>query len=205
MSKPIEKNLTKEQEQIVVGTILGDGCLEFDGHIGTRLQIKQSKEKKEYVFWLFRKLENLCLTSPKRKKDTEQWYFSTQHLRVFTDLKEKFYSEERKLIPEDIEDYLDSSLALAVWYMDDGTLDWRSEGSHYAFYLSTDCFWFKEADLLKEVLWNNFQVEATVQNNCYRGKNHPRLYIGSKGRDKFLNTIEPFVVKEVFTHKLPPL
>lgn len=205
MGKPVRKTLTERQRHISIGTILGDACLEFDGYRGTRLQIKQSREKKRYVFWLFEEFKNLCKSSPKQKKDTSQWYFSTQHLEDFTKLREKFYSEKRKVVPEDIKQYLVSPLAIATWYMDDGALDYRSKGSHYAYYLNTDCFSFKEAELLKEVLWSNFQVKATVQNNNYRDRNHPRLYIGSKSRDKFLKIIKPFIIEEVFAHKLPSL
>lgn len=99
-----------------------------------RLQLKQSAEKREYIFWLFGELGNLCRSAPRQKKDTLQWYFSTRYSKELASLWKHFYKDKEKIIPENIDKIFCNPISLAVWFMDDGTLDWR-EKSHYAFRL----------------------------------------------------------------------
>lgn len=198
----MEIPLTKQQREIIIGNILGDGCLEFNGFLGSRLQIKQAERYKDYVFWLYERFNNLCKSNPKRKKDTGQWYFSTRHLNELTDLYKLFYFKGKKRIPNNISDLLTSNLSLAVWYMDDGCLDYRPK-NHYAFILDTDSFSFRGVTQLRKVLSDNFGIKSTVQNSTCRGKNYPRLYMGRGGRDRFLQLVR-FHILKCFPHKLPP-
>lgn len=117
-------------------------------------------------------------------------------------LEEIFYKEKVKIVPREIEKYFISPLSLAVWYMDDGTIDFRPK-NHYAYRLNTHSFTQEENIKLVSVLKKNFKVEATVQNTLIRGKNYFRIHIGEKGRDKFYSLIKPYIL-ECFSSKLPP-
>lgn len=195
--------ISKTQKEIIIGNILGDGCLEFNGFRGTRLQIKQSLRYKEYVFWLYDQLKDLCNSSPKQRKDNDQWYFSTKYLSELTVLHRIFYPSGKKVIPKDISKLLISPLTLAIWYMDDGSLYWRPK-EHNGFRLCTNCFSVKDVHQLKNVLYDNFSIESTVQKTSCRGKSYPRIYVGVAGRNKFLKVIKSYMLK-CFSHKLPPL
>lgn len=203
MRLPILIPLSRMQQEIIIGNILGDGSLEFNGNVGTRLQIKQCFEHKDYVFWLYEKLKNLCNSEPKQRKDNRQWYFSTRALKELTLLHKSFYKKRRKMIPRNISKLLISPLTLAVWYMDDGSLDYRPK-DHYAFILNTDSFLLKEARLLSEAIKKNFGIKDRVYNSLCRGKRYPKIYIGVEGRDRFLSLIKPYILN-CFSHKLPPL
>lgn len=192
--------LTKRQKDVIVGTLLGDGYLEVQG-ISARLQLKQSEEKKEYVFWLYDELRNLCKSEPKQRKDNQQWYVSTRYLPVLFRLRQKFYRDGLKIVPDDIHRLLKNSLSLAVWFMDDGTLDWRVK-DHYAFLLTTNCFTHEDNQSLLNVLKTNFNIEAAIHLAFSRRKRYPRIYIGAKGRDRFYTTIQPFILP-CFNYKLP--
>lgn len=199
--KSITIPISNTQQKIILGTILGDGCLEFNGCVGSRLQIKQASKSKEYVFWLYAKLQNLCNSQPKMKKDTGQWYFSTRSLKNLTDVRDKFYRNGDKIIPNNILQLLVSPLSLAVWYMDDGTLDYRPN-SHCSFSIATHSFSLCDVRMLVSALKYNFGVEASIHNNLMRGVRYPRIYIGAKGRDKFIKIISPFIL-DCFKYKLP--
>lgn len=56
--------LTETQKAIVIGTLLGDGGI-YEGSY----YIKQSNEHKEYLFWLYNELKNICSSSPTQRKD----------------------------------------------------------------------------------------------------------------------------------------
>ena len=50
----------------------------------------------------------------------------------------------------------------------------------------------------------NFGVKTKVYDSLCRGKRYPKIYIGVKGRDKFLSLIKPYILN-CFSYKLPPL
>lgn len=196
-------NLTQRQKEIVIGTILGDGYLEFDGFKASRLQIKQCEFKKEYVFWLYKELKNLVRTPPQQRKDNQQWYFSTRSLEELDSIRILFYKEKRKVVPLNIEELLVSPLCLAIWFMDDGTLDYRVK-SHYSFTLSTDSFIIDEVRQLQRVMKEKFGIQTSIQTPSSRGKKYVKLYIGKDGREKFLAVIKPYILS-CFDYKLPPI
>ena len=195
-------NITQRQQDIIIGSILGDGYLDPKGEI-TRLCLKQSQEKREYVFWLYQELYDLCKSPPKQRKDNQQWYMSTRYSSELTHMRSLFYQNGVKIIPKSITSLLHDPLSLAIWFMDDGTLDWRIK-DHYAFRLTTNCFSLFDNELLVSVLKKNFLVDATVQTTLIRGKKYPRIHIGAKGRTRFKELVEPFML-DCFQHKLPPV
>lgn len=195
--------LTQLQRDILTGLLLGDGCLEFDNFKASRLQVKQSVNKKEYVFWLYQNFSDLVKTTPKQRKDTLQWYFSTRSFSEIETWRQVFYEGKRKIVPKNISTLLTSPMALAVWFMDDGTLDYRIK-SHYSFTYSTDAFTVREVLLLKKALLENFGIESSIQTPSSRGKKYTKLYIGKKGRDQFDRIVRPHILN-CFAYKLPPV
>lgn len=195
-------NLSKQQKDILIGLILGDGHLEFNGCQGTRLQVKQSKEREEYVFWLFDHFKEYVKTPPQQRKDTNQWYFGTRFYVDFEEIRQNFYKNRTKIIPENIDELFDSPLTLAVWFMDDGHLDYRDK-SHHAYHISTDSFTEREVQSLQELLLEKFRIKSKTYLSLCRGKRYPKLYIGKEGRVAFENTITPYILS-CFRYKLPP-
>jgi len=194
--------LNKKLQDITVGLLLGDGCFEKKKDtLGIRLQIKQQSKAKEYVEWLYSQLKGHCLSGVKFRKDYGQYYFSTRYLREFKDIYNLFYVNGKKVVPANIKELLKSPLSLAIWYMDDGSLDYRPN-DHYAFYLASNCFSLEDSKRLQVVLLDNFGIHSRVYNNLCRGKRYPRIYIGSDGRDKFKKLVSRYIL-DCFSYKLP--
>jgi hypothetical protein len=198
----MKAQLTKLQEDIITGTVLGDGNIEYTKW-GSRLQIKQADRYGEYVSWMHSKLESICKAFPKQRNDTKQWYFGTRYLPALTKFRSEFYRNRRKIVPKTISSMLKNPLSLAVWYTDDGRLDWRPK-DHYAFTISTDSFSINEVELLGNALRKNFGIDSSIHTPICRGKRYPKLYIGARSRDKFISIVKPYVVS-CFSHKVPPL
>lgn len=194
--------LAQKQQEILTGLLLGDGSLEFNGYRGTRLQVKQEEAKKEYVHWLYDQFANVVRTPPQQRPDTRQWYFGTRYLREFEQFRKIFYKDRKKIIPDDIARFMTSPLTLAIWFMDDGALDYRIH-SHYAFSLSTDSFTIEEVRRLQNVIEMQFGILSSIQTPSSRGTRYVKLYIGKDGRDKFLQIIKPHMLT-CFAYKLPP-
>ena len=182
--------------------MLGDGNLEFNGYRGTRLQVKQSEERMEYVFWLYSQFAHMTKTPPQQRPDTRQWYFGTRFFENLEELRNIFYARRTKIVPENISELFQSPLTLAVWFMDDGHLDYR-EKSHYAYHISTDSFTESEVRMLQKLLLEKFGIVAKTYLSLCRGKKYPKLYIGKEGRDVFTKTVTPYILP-CFRYKLPP-
>ncbi len=194
--------LSQIQQYILTGLLLGDGCLERKSK-NSRLQVKQSVGKKEYVFWLYNYFSEFVKTPPQQRKDTDQWYFATRSLPQFEEWNTVFYKNRKKIVPENISQLLASPVTLAVWFMDDGTLDYR-EKSHYSFTYSTDSFSVQEVSLLQTALLENFGIESSIQTPKSRGKKYTKLYIGKNGRERFIKIIQPHIL-DCFAYKVPPI
>ena len=171
--------MNSKQQEIIIGTLLGDAWID-----NKCLRIKQSENHKEYVFWLYSQLKDLCKGEPKERSDYKQWYFQTRFSEDISKYKEIFYRNGKKIVPGNIKDLLVFPLSLAVWYMDDGSLDYRPK-DHYNFSLSTNAFTIDENKLLVNALKENFGIESSIQTPLSRGVRYPEIYIGAKGRDRF--------------------
>ena len=165
-------------------------------------KLNKTESKKEYVFWLYSNFMDEVRTSPKQRLDTNQWYFSTRSLRELEWWRKTFYQNGKKIVPKDIIEFVNNLITLAVWYMDDGSLDYRIQ-SHYSFTLSTDSFSVECVKLLQNTFLKNFGIESSIQQPSSRSKRYTKSYIGKNGRDKFLKTIKPYILK-CFAYKLPP-
>ncbi|OGN19096.1 MAG: hypothetical protein A3I32_01285 [Candidatus Yanofskybacteria bacterium RIFCSPLOWO2_02_FULL_45_10] len=194
--------LSFEQKRILVGTLLGDGYLYRDRYNDCYLEIKHSEKQRDYVFWMYENLSNFCPSEPKQRKDNKQWKFMTSSNKDLCFFRQSFYPDGKKIVPRDIKEILTHPLSLAVWYMDDGSLDYRPK-SHYNYSLSTNSFTLEENRLLIGVLKENFGIITSVQAPLCRGVRYPELYIGVAGRDKFIETIKPYLLP-CFKYKIPP-
>lgn len=197
--------MSEEIRSILVGLILGDGYLtKFYGlSRKSRLDVKGDDKCLEYLRWLHRKLRPLGVSDLKSKKNYHQHRFYTRATKEIGELREIFYPNGEKVIPEDIADYLKDPLTLAVWYQDDGTLDCRSK-YHYNALFATHCFSLRECRLLAKALGENFSLDVRVCRCKMRGKIRYRLYITSKSMTRFISLVKPFIAP-CFNYKVRKL
>lgn len=190
-------NLTDRQRAIIIGKILGDGCLEKNGNY-TRLKIDQGQKQKNYVFWLYEELSSLVPSKPykievySRGKRDVHWRFATYSNPAFDSFRLKFYGK-RKSVPANINQLLNEPMSLAVWYMDDGYK--RTDRS--GLYLCTSAFSKKDNHLLQVCLERNFGLSTNIH---YAG-GYPRIHLPAKYAGKFCQIIKPFVL-ESLSYKL---
>ena len=194
--------MNEEIKSILVGLILGDGYLtRFVGRSRkSSIDIKGDNKYLPYLKWLHEKLKPFGVSELKPKKGYHQHRFYTKTNWEIGELREIFYPKGKKIIPENIADFLKNPLTLAVWYQDDGTLDCRSK-YHYNALFATHCFSFSECKLLAEVLNKNFNLDVRVCRCQMRGKVRYRLYVTSKSMERFINIVKPFIIS-CFRYKI---
>ncbi|KKP33706.1 MAG: hypothetical protein UR24_C0002G0001, partial [Candidatus Woesebacteria bacterium GW2011_GWF2_32_16] len=117
--------------QIIVGSILGDGSLSplTKRNKYSTLDISQHESKLPYLRWLYDQLTKKFELNPiyQKKGFENQYRFRSKPNKTLGIFRSKFYDNLTgcKIIPKDIGDLLKNPISLAVWYMDDGTLDKR--------------------------------------------------------------------------------
>ena len=127
ISQPMR--LSPQQQQVVLGGLMGDGNLSpsrIKGSLGTRFRMGHGAKQVEYLDWkaaLFGNIEQCRTTNAKGAG-----FVDLTPLPELAELREAVYFGDRKKTLSF--EYLKSltPLALAIWYMDDGSFQNRSKG-----------------------------------------------------------------------------
>lgn len=200
--------LTKEENDILIGSLLGDGCLRIMNECKTpAFSVDHSEIQKDYVFWKYEKLKRWIRTPPWREqriyhkdksRKTFSWRFQTLSNEVFLDLYNTFYKNRKKIIPENIESLLKNSpLALAVWLMDDGNKN------HQAVFLNTQSFSLNEQYKLAEALNNIYGFNVTVNSHSKsKGIELYRIRISTESTRKLKGIVKNHLLSS-FYYKIP--
>ncbi len=187
---------------ILIGLILGDGYLTpcYGQSHRSKLDMKGDNKNLSYLKWLHGELQSLGPSELKPKKGYHQHRFYTATNDGIGDLRELFYRNGKKIIPENITEILTDPLSIAVWYQDDGSLDYRSK-YHFNSVFATHCFSFNECKLLVKTLEQNFGLDVRVSKCTMRGFLRYKLYVTSGSMERFIQIIEPFV-RSCFAYKI---
>jgi len=209
--KPYERNgtqeLTPHQNEFMVGTMLGDGCL-LVAKNGTNawLTVKHSYEQLPYVEWKYDIMKSFAGCDIKHCDDYahgklyRKAYFRTICHPVFTDLHNTFYDNGVKVVTNEIVSML-TPFSIAVWFMDDGT---RSR-NHLEF--ATHSYTPPELERLQKVLRRKFNVHTSLWFAQYRkGSNQKMFKIGILKRSvgDFISIIKPYMIPSMM-YKIEPL
>ena len=190
--------LNLEQRSLIIGSLLGDGTMRIGkGAVNANFKVEHGLEQKDYVLWKYRVLEPLVMTEPKisyrytadRQKYQKSWWFRTFRHPILTDIYKFFYIGSgyrtgRKIIPSNIQDYLDP-LALAVWIMDDGSYNKDKID------ISTYSFLFEEIELLCRSLEKRYGLSAWYYKDRDKGY---RMYFRKSVTGKLVDLIRPHIV-----------
>jgi len=193
-------HLSKIQREILVGLLLGDGCLETqNGGRTYRLKVEHSEAQKDYVMWLYGIFKDWVPSGIYQRVRREKYShvgFQTYSHGSFRFYGKQFYPEGQKIIPKIVEKLL-SPLAIAVWFMDDGS---RKSREHKTFIFHTYCFTKKDLEILQGALLNKFGIKSTLQ---AQKEQYWRLYIKEESAEVLRQIISPIVEKfSSMKHKL---
>jgi recombination protein RecA len=122
------RRLSSQQLQLVLGSLMGDGCLSPNtrGRSGTRFRMGHGAKQVAYLDWKVEMLGNIPCS---RSANAKGAVFADVHpLPELAELHEAVYfGDGRKHLSWEYLKAL-TPLALAVWYMDDGCFTLRSKG-----------------------------------------------------------------------------
>ena len=184
-------SLDRSTRDMLVGTCLGDGYLEPHGK-GVRLQVVHSVKHRSYVEWKWKQLGVIgCSPIHYCSATYPFWRFVTKIHPALSDLRTMFYRDGKKHVPKNIEELLQTPLALAVWFMDDGTRDRRN---HSGFF-ETQGFDREGNERLQRCLERNFALRTSITSG---GRNRGlRLYVPVQAARQLSHLISPFVITDL--------
>lgn len=196
-------HLTRNQEAILVGSVLGDAFLQKTGARNARLRFEHGAKQKEYLFWKVKALSrlfqgkptHLARVHPKTKATYEYWRAQSNATPEIGKLRVVFYPEGKKRIPENIEKFLKEPLALAVWYMDDGYYYPKDKNS----FLYLGRVSRAEAEYALGALTKNFGLVPHVYDKKEKGF---ALYFGVAETKKLHNLVRRHMLLPLFAYKL---
>ncbi len=204
--KKLGFKITAKQMEILVGTLLGDGHLETQNHGKTyRVKIEHSFAQKEYVDWLYTHFKTWVETAPRmrmrkvkfeRQRETEyaQYGFQTLCSGSFRFFAHQFYNSGVKVVPKQIRRWL-SPLALAVWFMDDGSIKSKT---HRTILLNTQGFSIKDMERLQKALQEQWGIHTTLRKQGAGSQ----IYVGSESIGVFIALIQPHILPSL-QYKIP--
>jgi hypothetical protein len=156
-------NLTNYQQALITGILLGDGHLQLRSDNEARLRVAHGIKQKNYVFWKYKQLIDLCVNTQRPAYDpsSQTYWFQTQQSSILYFYHCMFYkpiySIEKqqttyvKTITSNLIDFLQNMdkkcnhVVLAVWFMDDGSV----RNDCYSGKLATHNFSYQQQELLK--------------------------------------------------------
>jgi ubiquinol-cytochrome c reductase cytochrome b subunit len=194
--------LTSIQKQFVVGHLLGDGCLYKDRKNSLyKLSISQKKAHSQYFHWkreILNPFVNSWRENVDKRKNSIMLNATTichPEFQVFTNF---FYTENRtKIVPKNLEEYF-TPLALAVWIMDDGSLNQKVNMR-----ISTMSFNYNDHVVLQNYLKNVFGLDCKIMNYKYKNKQYYQITFNKENTQKLSNIIRPYIV-DCMEYKIMP-
>lgn len=196
--------ISPRMEQIILGSILGDGTISKYKRPKNTKQLLNSQltcghgiKQKNYIEYKKALIEAesikcyLHFIDPSKMKKHyikdklvhEQGIYQLRTMRnvSFNKYRDMFY-KEKKFANKYI--YKLNALGLAIWYMDDGT---RYKNTYR---LCTNNFSLKDLYLLQKMLKHNFSIDTTLQKTSNIGY---YIYIRTKSVPYFIKLVSPYI------------
>jgi len=183
---------TKTQKEFIVGCTLGDGSVICSGRrINSYFKVDHCEKQKEYLMWKKELLGNFTNTIntyvDKRGNSTMLGFHTIAHTEL-NFYRKLFYENNKKVIRDELGLHL-SPLGLAVWFMDDGSLN---STCNYRFH--TQGFTEKDNIKLQNILKANFDLNVKV---CEYERNNTKYYylsLNKRNATNMTEIIKPYVV-----------
>lgn len=197
---PIKESyvLNKEQEEIIVGTLLGDSYIGYvhNDCLYPNLTFSHCKKQELYAKQKFNKLKNIMSSITERQyhktaiikgrfcKLQPVLYARSRNCKCLEKYRTIFYPEGKKIIPIDFLEKTFTAQSLAYLFMDDGCKNQES------YNLNLQCFEIENLYQFTDFLRRKFNLEFIV-------KKDKTLYLRYKSVKTFENLIFNYLTQDM--------
>ena len=189
--------LSDLQKEVLIGVLLGDGHLETqNGGRTYRLKIEHSFLQKDYVDWLYQIFKEWVTTPPRERTQIvlgvpyNKYGFSTLSHGAFRFYAQQFYQNKKKVLPKAIHKWL-SPIAMAVWYMDDGSI---KSNRHRALIINTQSFSIPDLKRLIIIFKDKYGIEMKLRKQSRKSIEIYQLITTSDTVARFVDIIRPHIL-----------
>jgi hypothetical protein len=181
---------------IIFGCLLGSGEMVQEKE-GSRMVFCRAGDHDKYLIWLHSKLVELGYTEPSLRLRTSKGdkassgSFESFTLTSFNWIRKAFYPKTRKVVPQDIGNYL-TPLALAVWLMDDGTL--LNKGIKF----TANSFTLNEVKILSKVLTEKYDLKTSIVKVGV--VNQYNIYIPKSSFETLRDIVRPYIHARMYMY-----
>jgi len=194
--------INMKQKQIIVGHILGDGCIYRDGPNSMyKIGVGHKEAHKQYFHWkiaMFDPFINTWRRNVDKRKNSVMLNATTichPEIKQFANM---FYLPNRiKIVPNNLDIFM-TPLALAVWIMDDGNLK-----NKVNMRICTMQFSYDDHLELQSLLKRCFDIRSKIMEFKYKGKKYNQLVLNKRNTQILSDVIRPYVV-DCMKYKLMP-
>jgi hypothetical protein len=170
---------------------------------------KHGQKQEDYLLWKYKELKSVVsekslaflphftLTG---KKVVSCRFYSKSNSDIEKILS-MFYVDGRKIVTREILDQLEP-LGIAVWFMDDGKVDFGIRKTYKVtpeIVLCTDSFTERECELICEWFFSVYGIESKA---VIGNKKYYRVRIKSTSVEKFLILVSPYILSPCFDYKI---
>jgi hypothetical protein len=119
--------LTKTQEQFILGGLLGDASIQMGNtkSINARIAFRHGLKQYDYCLWKYKIMKNLVKTPPRIEKNSgygeKLITFTTMSMPCFTKIHDLAKRNNETIITNEYLNKIENPIALATWIMDDGS------------------------------------------------------------------------------------
>lgn len=201
--------LGPREKAILIGTLMGDATM--SKRVNTqypKIIIRHSLKQKIYTQYLY---SNLLHLNPKLRilkvkghaykdkvfKETYQIELKLPSNKYYLELSEKFYPNNKKVIPFDLLIKYYNKEALAIHFMDDGSKCVDNKGNIIGFILSTNNFTTKEVEQFSWFLYSKFGLNNSIL------KSSNSIRIKAESINKFIYFVKPYITSDLM-YKICP-
>lgn len=208
---------TNVQNDIIVGSLLGDGSLhKLYKNSNSSFSKTQSKNRFDYLQWHYDVLQpysaSVQETFSKEKliggkkgvilerQAVEKYHCGYRYQTVnhpnWTVLRNEWYPDGTKIVPTNL---TLNPLRIAIWFFDDGT----NSLSHRTAIFCTQSFTIEEVEFLCHKLeMFNLKSKIFTVTSTYTNKKMPLIKITKSSYDNLIEIIKPFMLWDCFKHKI---
>jgi LAGLIDADG DNA endonuclease family len=169
--------LTEQQNNLIIGSMLGDGHLrrKKEKH-NTALNIARCQADYQYLEWEAKIVDNLFADVRIAKREYCDHrtgntyygcYFTTRALVVLNEYHTAWYKNKVKIVPNDLK--LNAEI-IAIWFCDDGTITTSSSDNRLKMSFATNSFTKDEVYFLRDLLDDRYNETFLVSELHKKGQ-----------------------------------
>lgn len=210
--KHLKNNIYKigpREKAILIGTLMGDATM--SKRINNRypnIVIRHSLKQKLYTHYLYSNLLSLKprlrvlklkkhVYNDKLFKESYQIELKLPSNKYYIELRDKFYINDKKVIPFDLLVKYYNREALAVHFMDDGSKCTDYKENISGFIISTNSFTIKEVEQFSWFLYSKFQLKNSIL------KSSNSIRISKESVTRFIYLVKPYITNDLM-YKICP-